>query len=100
MSAPRRDGRDVLERFTFRDAVAIVQQDQPAPVQVFDALPYGPTHFLMPIGIDVEAIGRHAFAESEAAFCVRLRALDVEYGTDKTSPLHHDNRCLHCKVGV
>ena len=25
--------------------------------------------------------------------CERLKRLDVEYNTDKDSPLHHDNRC-------
>lgn len=23
--------------------------------------------------------------------------LDAEYGTDKRSPLHHDNRCTYCR---
>lgn len=26
-------------------------------------------------------------------WCAWFRALDIEYRTDKRSPLHHDNRC-------
>lgn len=37
--------------------------------------------------------GDHCFKHGE--FHVKLKALDKAYGTDKDSPLHHDNRC--CK---
>ena len=29
--------------------------------------------------------------------CARWKLLDSIYGTDKRSPLHHDNRCELCR---
>lgn len=30
------------------------------------------------------------------SLCTLYRELDAKYNTDKTSPLHHDNRCPKC----
>ena len=32
--------------------------------------------------------------------CDRWRVLDARFGTDRRSPLHHDNRCEVCAIGV
>ncbi len=35
---------------------------------------------------------------TESEWCATFKRLDIEFNTDRNSPLHHDNRCsIHAK---
>ena len=48
------------------------------------------------------AFGDHkvrAWPKSKAGWCRYFKAMDVKFGTEPNSPLHHNNRCTNHKEG-
>lgn len=45
----------------------------------------------------INSVARKAVARADYGTCDYWRALDAMYSTTPDSPLHHDNRCTHCR---